>query len=178
MLPSVNIAGEKQRLRRYAATLPKMEIPHLLEQFFTLPQVMDAPVVMAFYGVGLEPDTRWLLQRLMEAGKRVVLPVCCSGGRMEARVLTSWDNLSAGRYGIPEPDISCPRVFPEEIQVMLVPHMLCDRAGYRLGHGGGYYDRWLARYGGLTVAVCARERLVERLPREGFDLPVQMLLHD
>ncbi len=161
MLPSVNIAGEKQRLRRYAATLPKMEIPHLLEQFFTLPQVMDAPVVMAFYGVGLEPDTRWLLQRLMEA-----------------RVLPSWDNLSAGRYGIPEPDISCPRAFPEEIQVMLVPHMLCDRAGYRLGHGGGYYDRWLARYGGLTVAVCARERLVERLPREGFDLPVQMLLHD
>ena len=65
-----------------------------------------------------------------------------------------------------------------EIDVVLVPNLLCDRKGYRLGYGGGYYDRWLAGYSGLTVSLCPPERLVAELPREPFDVPVDLVISE
>ena len=70
----------------------------------------------------------------------------------------------------------CPVVPRQEIDVVLVPNLLCDREGYRLGYGGGYYDRWLAEYEGFTVAVCPADRLVDKLPRDRYDVPVKRLL--
>ena len=86
------------------------------------------------------------------------------------------EQLQPGKFGIPAPGEECPAVDKGEIGVVLVPCLLCDRQGYRLGYGGGYYDRWLADLQGLTVCICPEERLVDELPREGFDVPVQLVL--
>ncbi len=171
-------AQRKQQLRRQAASLPPPEAPHLLERFLALPQVEAADTVMLFYGVGQELDTTPLISALLSMGKRVALPVCLPHRGMEARCITGERQLSPNRYGIPEPDGACPIVPRDEIDVVLVPHLLCDRAGYRLGHGGGYYDRWLAGCRGLTVAICPRERLVDALPREPHDRPIRLVLSD
>lgn len=64
----------------------------------------------------------------------------------------------------------------DTIDLILVPNLCCDRQGYRLGHGGGYYDRYLADYSGMTVALCPAEWLREQLPRDEFDLPVGLVL--
>ena len=53
---------------------------------------------------------------------------------------------------------------------------MVDRDGYRLGWGGGYYDRWLVDFPGFTVCVCRPGRLAEHMPREEFDIPVQLVL--
>ncbi len=171
-------AQQKQQLRRQAAALPKVNAPHLTERFLALPQVEQAGTVMAFCGVGREPDTGPLIRALLERGKRVALPVCLPHRGMEARLITSPEQLVTNRYGIPEPDGLCPPVSREEIDVVLVPNVMCDRAGYRLGQGGGYYDRWLAGYRGFTVAICPARRLVDELPREAHDQPVQLVLSD
>ena len=63
-----------------------------------------------------------------------------------------------------------------EIAVALVPHLMVDREGYRLGWGGGYYDRWLTDFDGFTVCVCRPGRLAEHIPREPFDVPVKLVL--
>jgi 5-formyltetrahydrofolate cyclo-ligase len=55
---------------------------------------------------------------------------------------------------------------------------MADRDGYRLGYGGGYYDRWLAGYDGFTALVCPKDRLTDKLPREEFDRPVKLVLTD
>ena len=177
-MSEMGMRDQKDRLRRRAAALPKVDVPHLVEQFLALPQVEGADTVMVFYGVGRELDTRALIGRLLSMGKRVALPVCLPGRRLEARAITSLGDLGPGMFGIPAPEEGCPVVEPAEIGVVLVPNLLCDRAGYRLGFGGGYYDRWLAGYAGLSVVICPRDRLVDELPHEGFDVPVKLVLSD
>ena len=172
----MTVKERKEELRRYAATLPQAEAGPLFDRFLALPQVEAADTVMAFYGTGREPDTLPLLRALLEKGKRVVLPVCLPRRGMEARQLLDPDRLVPNRYGIPEPDRSCPAVDKREIAVALIPNLMVDRDGYRLGWGGGYYDRWLVDYPGFTVCVCRRGRLLERMPREKFDIPVKLVL--
>ena len=174
----MTVKERKAELRRQAAALPQVEAGPLFERFMALPQVEAADTVMVFYGTGREPDTVPLIHALLEKGKRVVLPVCLPHRGMEARQVTDPDRLVPNRFGIPEPDQSCPVVDKREIAVALIPNLMCSRDGYRLGWGGGYYDRWLADFPGFTVCICRPGRLVEDMPREEFDVPVKLVLID
>lgn len=168
----------KEALRRRAMELPEVSGEKLAERFLSLEQVRDGKTFFLFYGVGKELNTRPLIRRLLEEGKRVALPICLPGRQMEAREIRSPDEVRPGRFGIPEPGTDCPPIPKEEIDVVLVPNLLCDRDGYRLGYGGGYYDRWLTGFTGLTVALCPPERLVDELPREPFDIPVDLVISE
>ena len=75
-----------------------------------------------------------------------------------------------------EPGEDCPPVDRADIGLALVPGLAFDRSGGRLGQGGGYYDRWLAGFSGFTAALCRAPLLLERLPAEGHDLPVALVL--
>ena len=172
----MTVKERKEELRRHAAGLPQEDAWALFQRFLALPEVESADTLMVFYGTGREPDTLPLIRALLERGKRVALPVVLPHRGMEARQVLDVDQLVPNRYGIPEPDQSCPLVSKGEIAVVLVPHLMCDREGYRLGWGGGYYDRWLADFTGLTVSVCRANRLVDRMPREEFDVPVKLVL--
>ena len=171
-------AQRKEELRRRAALLPKAEAEHLLKRFAALPEVLSANTVMVFYGVGREPDTAPLIRTLLERGQRVALPVCLPGRKLEARVITDESQLVPGKFGIPEPDYTCPAGSREEIGAILVPGLMADRSGYRLGFGGGYYDRFLAGFQGFTAMVCPEERLADSLPHEAFDCPVKLIITD
>ena len=172
----MTVKERKAQLRRYAASLPQVGAGPLFERFLALPQVEAADTVMAFYGTGREPDTVPLLRALLERGKRVALPVCLPHRGMEARQMIDPDRLVPNRFGIPEPDKSCPVVDKRDIGAALIPNLLCSRDGYRLGWGVGYYDRWLANFPGFTVCICRPGRLVEDMPREEFDVPVKLVL--
>lgn len=148
----------------------------LVEAFLALPKVEQADTVMLFYGVGRELDTTPLLEALLAQGKRVCYPVCLPERQMQARAVSGPEQLVPGKFGIPAPGEDCPLVPQREIDAVLVPCLLCDRQGYRLGYGGGYYDRWLADFQGFTVCICPEERLVDELPREAFDMPVCLVL--
>lgn len=168
----------KEELRRQAAALPQVEAGPLFERFLALPEVEGADTVMVFYGTGREPNTVPLIHALLGRGKRVALPVVLPHRGMEVRQVIDPDRLVPNRYGIPEPDETCPVIGKDEIAVALIPHLMVDRDGYRLGWGGGYYDRWLVDFHGLTVCVCRHGRLVEHMPREEFDIPVKLVLFE
>lgn len=173
-----DIQMEKAQLRRDLAGLPFPSCAHLVSQFLALPQVEAAKTVLLFWSMTREPDTRPAISRLLALGKRVCLPKCLPGRLMEARQWTGDERLLPSGYGIPEPGNGCPIVSREDIDVILVPNLCCDRDNYRLGHGGGYYDRYLAGYKGLTVALCPGAFFQDRVPREGHDLPVGLVLTD
>lgn len=172
------IESDKEQLRRDLAGLPFPNCSHLVARFLELPQLEAAKTVLLFWSMGREPDTRPALSRLLARGKRVCLPKCLPGRLMEARQWTGQERLLPSGYGIPEPGSDCPTVAREEIDVILVPNLCCDREGYRLGHGGGYYDRYLTGYKGLTVSICPGAFFRDRVPREDHDLPVNLVLTD
>lgn len=149
----------------------------LFARFLALPQVREARTVFAFWGVpGREPDTARLIPGLLSEGKRVGLPRMLPGHRMEVRAYSPARPLVPASCGILEPGEDCPLLSREEIGLVLVPAVCYDRRGYRLGFGGGYYDRWLEGFGGLRVGLCRSVVLQAEVPAEAHDSRVDILL--
>lgn len=170
------VIEQKAALRRHMGGLPEPDWAPMLQRFLSLPELENSQTVMLFYGVKGEPDTRVAINELLQRGKRVVLPRCIPERQMQARFITKESILLPGAYGIPEPGEDCPLAEKKEIDLVLVPNLCCDKSGFRLGHGGGYYDRFLTDFPGVSVALCPEERLAEQLPAEETDIPVDIVL--
>lgn len=148
----------------------------LLDRVLALPEVVRAGTILLYHGMGAEPDTARLLPVLWAAGKRVALPRCTGPGEMEARLAEEGRPLIRHPFGMLEPGEDAPRLEPEELDLILVPGLAFDRSGGRLGQGGGFYDRYLPRCTGVTVALCRRDFLLEAVPREKHDRRVDLVV--
>ena len=137
-----------------------------------------AESLCCFVGTGPEIDTRPLLRAALSVGKRVCVPLCTGRGVMEMRRISSLDALSPGAMGIPEPPVDAPEIIPADIDFLIVPCLSCDRAGNRLGRGGGYYDRFLRDCRGVSVAVCREAMLQDSVPMEPHDVPLSLVLSE
>lgn len=129
----------------------------------------EAKVFFCFVGTAEEIDTSMILQQAWSEGKRVAVPKCKAKGIMDAYEVSSFAELSAGSYGILEPREDAEMILPEEIDFAVLPCLACDRKGCRLGHGGGYYDRYLEGTEFETAVVCRERLLLEQTPIEWFD---------
>ena len=129
----------------------------------------QARVVMAFASTAYEPDTGPLLEMVLRDGKLLALPRITGPGTMEARRVEATATLVTGAYGLMEPDTSWPVIARGEIDLVLAPCMGCDTYGRRLGHGGGYYDRFLAGTEAYAAALCPAGLLMEAVPAEKHD---------
>ena len=170
--------------------LNALNIPEMKEQKRTgfLGLKKTEKTVLAYCSVGNEPSTLALIDSLLKSGRKVCLPLCTDldeeGHRtgafdaMEARVITSFDDLTAGAYGIPEPKADTELVPPEEIDIIILPCVGCDRQCRRIGHGAGYYDKYLTtvRKDCFTMALCYEEALADELPAEEHDMPVDAVV--
>ncbi len=141
-----------------------------------LPEYGRAETVLAFASTVREPDTGPLLERALRDSKTLALPVCVGPGLMVCRQVRDLAALRPGPYGILEPDASCPEIPPERISLAVVPCLAMDRAGHRLGHGGGYYDRFLAAYDGPALALCPQALLFEHIPAQSWDRPLPVVV--
>lgn len=148
----------------------------LFQMTAVLPEYRSASVLFCYVSVGREPDTRRLIKRALAEGKRVGVPLCTGKGRMEAREITGFEDLEAGAYGIPAPKASCPCLDPGEIQLAVLPCVTCSHMGARLGHGGGYYDRYLALLNCPAVCLCREALIREEIPLELHDRPVSAVI--
>lgn len=148
----------------------------ILAALTSLPVYRTAAVIFAYVSVGHEPDTRALIYESLAAGKQVCVPFCFAKGIMEAREIKALDDLQNGKYGIPEPGGNCPIVPPGQIDLVVAPCVCADREGYRLGYGGGFYDRWLEKSRARTSVLCYAEMVVDAVPREAHDISVEMVI--
>ncbi|MBQ1329716.1 MAG: 5-formyltetrahydrofolate cyclo-ligase [Mogibacterium sp.] len=187
----LNATSEDYRKEASAKiALNALNIPEMKEQKRTgfLGLKKTEKTVLAYCSVGNEPSTLALIDSLLKSGKRVCLPLCTDldeeGHRtgafdaMEARFITSFDDLVAGAYGIPEPKADTEIVPPEEIDIVILPCVGCDRQCRRIGHGAGYYDKYLTtvRKDCFTMALCYEEALADELPAEEHDVPVDAVV--
>lgn len=135
----------------------------------------SSDVILAYMPMRTEVDLRSLLMDFPE--KRWLLPRILPGeyGRM---VFHDYDaqNLVVHPYGMAEPAPHLPQVPREKIQLVLVPGLAFDRSGWRLGYGGGYFDRFLNSFSGVSVGVVFRALLLDSLPHGEHDVPMRWLV--
>ena len=176
-------AAEKARLRArirgrrrsLPAEFLRRESEAFLPRLSELPAWNKARTVMAYAALPGEPDLTPVLREILSSGRRLVLPRC-EGEEIVPRLVSGLWRLSPGAYGILEPDADCPPVRPEEIGFFLVPGLAFDREGFRLGQGGGYYDRFLPKACGYRLGVCHEWELLPAVPREAHDERVNGVL--
>jgi len=140
------------------------------------PEIQMAGTIAAYYSVGAEPDTRGLVYALWKRGSYVLLPVLRADGDLDWASYEGPDSLVPGPRGLLEPG-EPPRGTDAvaRADAVLVPALAVDRAGHRLGRGGGSYDRALARVGPLIplIALVYDDELLDHVPAEGHDVPVR-----
>jgi len=137
-----------------------------------------ARVVVAHAAVGTEPPTRPLLEALRARGVRVLLPVVRADSQLGWGDLVEWPLLTTSAMGLLEPDATAEAATAAAAaDLLLVPALAVDRAGHRLGRGGGYFDRWLPERPPVrVVAVVYDDEVVDEVPHEPHDRRVDAAL--
>jgi len=131
-----------------------------------------AIVVGLYYPVRSEVDVMYLLDN---ASKRVVFPRV-KGEHLEFAKADAMENFKKGSYGIPEP-LHADVIDIKDINLILVPGIVFDRNGYRLGYGKGFYDRLLSGYPDIvSMGVCCDEFVLESLQRDPWDTRVDYIV--
>lgn len=147
----------------------------LAQHLLAAPEVRRAASVVAYVSVGREPGTGPLLDALVAAGKRVLLPVLLPDLDLDWAPYAGPAHLAPATRGLLEPDGS--RLGVDAIataDVVLVPGLAVDRQGNRMGRGGGSYDRALARVpvGTFVCALLNSEEVLDYVPVADHDRPV------
>lgn len=142
--------------------------------------------IFVFVSVQDEVDTYPIISAALAAGKQVFIPFLPKGSKeMLAVPLSSLSALMPGAYGIPTAmeaaqSQDARRLAPAHIDLCLTPGLLFDRLGYRIGYGGGYYDRFLAAHpDSVFIGLGYAMQLSETpLPRDPWDRPLSCLLNE
>ncbi|MCS7173432.1 MAG: 5-formyltetrahydrofolate cyclo-ligase [Armatimonadetes bacterium] len=177
----------RRRITRARVAEPDKEAKSraILEKVFRLPQFQQARTVLFYVDAGSEVRTRPFLPRAMAMGKRVAVPYCTRDERgqdvLQLFVLQDLAELEPGSFGIlePKPVLRAGRALTaQEVDMVLVPGVVFDRQGGRLGHGWGYYDRLLSgmRPDCWLVGLAYECQVVEEVPMEPQDIYLDLVI--
>ncbi len=142
----------------------------------SLPAFREAKFIFTYVSVENEPNTYSIIASALNKGKRVCVPKCYGDGKMELREITSLSDLKPGFYNIPEPKDSCPYVRPDQPDFCIIPCISCSHSGHRIGHGVGYYDRFLQNVSAPCATLCFEEMTSDDIPLEPHDITMNMVI--
>lgn len=169
----------RRRIREQKRAMTAEEIAEksrvLTELFLQTEQYKNAKTVYGYLPYNQEVRTVALLERALADGKKVAVPKVY-GEEMRFHYMDDLSRTEEGYAGIPEPMGDEP-VAEDPAALVLMPGVAFTKDGSRIGYGGGYYDKFLAKEPGHpTVALCYDFQIVEELPLEKFDIPVDLVL--
>ena len=139
-----------------------------------------AEYVLLYAATENEIQIRAIAEEALARGKKIAFPRCDKEAHtMQYHIVSSLDELAQDSYGILEPPPTNPIYDPENdlgSAVCFVPGLVYDKAGYRLGYGKGFYDRYLSHFSGCTLGVVYSDYILPTVPRGRFDVSVDILL--
>lgn len=182
----MNMKEEKKRLRnkvmeRISKLTKEYKIEadrKIYEKIINLKEYKEANTIFCFVNTEDEINTRVIIEDALKSGKRVGVPKCIGKGIMEVYEIKGESSLQDGKYGILEPKIGCLLIKPEEIDFAIIPCVSCNREGYRLGYGGGFYDRYLANTKFHTAVICREKILCDHIPNNETDIKIDKVITD
>ena len=179
MLSSVN---DKKTLRKHFSDIRKTaKSPAadcaIAEIVLADTYINSADTVLLYASFGSEADTWIIAEKLLEKGTVIAYPLCHKGGIMSFHIVSSTSELSAGQYGIREPDSTLPQPEVTNKTVCIVPGLAFTPEGGRLGYGGGFYDRFIALHPGIhTIALTYERCITSSLPLMQHDIKVDTIV--
>lgn len=179
---------EKNKIRyEYLMLRNKIEISarysysnSILEKIKSLKQYEQAKIIMLYLSYGSEVVTDLMIKEFLLDGKEVAVPIILTPGDgiMQAIKINSLEECSAKVYGIRQPEFDENLIVDKrDVDLILVPGIVFDKKGYRIGYGKGYYDRWLEGTDiEKRIGLAYEVQIVSEIPKGQFDLPVGMLV--
>lgn len=142
----------------------------------------EAENICLYVSVKGELQTQDIIKMAWQEEKNVLFPLCHKSekGLMDFALCSSEASLQKGKYDIPEPKADCPIFSPEKLNssktLILVPALAFDEKGFRVGYGGGFYDRYLIKIpNSLSIGLAFSEHIFPQVPRMSWDINVQYL---
>ena len=148
----------------------------LTERFLQHPFYQEAKVIATYLSFPHEFQTQELIEQALKGGKKVLIPKTYPKGRMEF-VVYNPQQLAKTSFGLLEPQGDLEVVEPYQIDLIHVPGLAFTTEGYRIGYGGGYYDRYLEHFAGHTMSTIYPCQ-VQEFNSEDHDIAVQEVLID
>ena len=167
-----SIRQKKEAMTEYEILLKSKE---LTAKFLQTEEYANASAVYGYLSYNQEVCTEGILAQALLDGKSVAVPKIIND-EMQFIWITDLEKVSKGYKGIPEPIANTP-VANDPNALVLMPGIAFDINGGRIGYGGGFYDRFLsAEPGHKTVALCYDFQILDTLPTEEFDIPVDLVI--
>lgn len=141
----------------------------------------NGEIVLSYMPKTEEIDIRPVLEEALRQGKRVAFPLCDPTRReMSFHFVDSLDMLKPGHFGLLEPDENYEKYDCSSKQnaICIIPGIVFDKKGYRIGYGGGYYDRYLSKFKGMKLGIVYYDSIINMVPRSKFDFSVDVLISE
>ena len=172
----------RKQMRAVRAALPESACEtrsnEIATRVLALEEVRRASTVLSFASIRNEARTGPLNDALRSQAKRIAFPRVVDQG-LELHLVESTAELVEGAFGVPEPPDTAPRVEPSDVDFALVPALAVDPRGYRIGYGGGYYDRLLPLMTRARACVLAYDfQLVAEVPDLPLDVAADLVVTD
>lgn len=172
---------DKKALRDYARSLresitneqKKLYDEVIYNKVINSEEYFNSKVIFIFVSFGSEIDTHKIITKALEDNKIVCVPKVISKKEgMKAVAISSFQELERSKYGILEPREICNEIKPSSIDLVLVPGLLFDTVGGRIGYGAGYYDRFLKQLKreSKKIGIGYKLQLIDKVPMEEHDV--------
>jgi 5-formyltetrahydrofolate cyclo-ligase len=161
-----------QQRRTLSPEIWRQKSDRLCSHLQSSPLFMRSQTILAYFSFRQEPD----LSPLFNDTQRVWgFPRCCRDRVLSWHPWSPGELLQKGDFGILEPDAAVPQLPPDAVDLILVPAVACDTRGYRLGYGGGFYDRMLSAVEWAskpTIGIVFEFAYLPQLPIDPWDRPL------
>ena len=150
----------------------------ITNRFLNLWQYRDAGLILIYVSTDIEVDTHAIILNALSKGKKVAVPRCLEGTRkIDFYLINSLDDLLPGTFDVPEPDPQTSEKLSDfNGALCVVPALVYDSAGYRIGFGKGYFDRFLTATNVNTIGITYDACLFDIVPRGKYDKRVNMII--
>lgn len=171
-------ASIKQKRRALSIEYRQQASRRMQAELTRLPCYQAAEYIMLYMAMPDEVQLDELIAMVLKDGKKAVIPLVTGAGLMEAVELSDMADLVPDKYGIKTVSEEKRRLIaPDKIDLIIVPGVAFDKAGHRLGMGGGFYDRFMLRASRAVRAALAYDcQLLVSVPAEVHDLTVDYII--